>query len=539
MWQKIASMPRRPASYYREYRRKKREAAAAAANAAPRKTAAAASADTADLAAWIEAKLRVPSGPLTGEPFRVSDWQREWLAAAFAPGVRESGLSIARKNGKSGFIAAVLLGHLIGPFARTDWRGVVASLTGPLAKELRDAMEATARVSGFAGSIKVRRAPPPGSIEGKHSARVNFLAADKATGHAIGSDLAIIDEAGLLQENKRALWNALYSSISGRDGRFWCISIQGDGPMFSEMGQRDGSPTLHWRKWSAPEDCDLDDEVAWLAANPGIADGIKSRQYMADAAARVALSPGNEMHFRAYDLNQPVDPERETIVTVRDYARCIGPDAPALSGDIVVGVDLGGSVSMTAAAAFSPETGVLITRGAFGDEPPLSLRAQKDRMGSLYDRMIRQGELRLYPGRVTPVVPFLKDFFAEIGALGTVLAVGLDRHRKAEAQQAFEDAGIHPRQVYWRGQGASATADGSHDVRAFQRLVVSRRLRTRGSVMLEAAIASSVIRYDGAGNPALNKASNEARIDALSASVIAAGLGELVRPMPLLRVHVV
>ena len=531
--------PKRPAAYYRDYRRRKRAAAAAAANAAPMKTAVAASVDTADLAAWIEAKLRVPSGPLTGQPFRIYDWQHNWLAAAFRPGVREAGLSIARKNGKSGFIAAVLLGHLVGPFNRTDWRGVVASLTGPLAKELRDAMEATALASGLGGALKLRRAPPPGSLEGKHGARVNFLAADKSTGHAIGADLAIIDEAGLLQENRRALWNALYSSISGRDGRFWCISIQGDGPMFAEMQDRAGSPGIHWRKWSAPEDCELDDEAAWEAANPGIRDGIKSRAYMADNAARVALSPGNEMHFRAYDLNQPVDPERETIVTVRDYAKCIRMDAGELAGDIVVGVDLGGSVSMTAAAAFAPESGRLLTRGAFGDEPPLSMRAKKDRMGSLYDRMVRQGELKLYPGRVTPVVPFLRDFFAEIGDCGNILAVGLDRHRKAEAMQAFEDAGIHPRQVYWRGQGAAASADGSHDVRAFQRLVVSRRLRTPGSVMLEAAIASSVIRYDGAGNPALNKAANNARIDALSASVIAAGLGELVRPMPLLKVHVV
>lgn len=49
-----------------------------------------------------------------------------------------------------------------------------------------------------------------------------------------------------MQENQRALWNALYSSISGRDGRFWAIS-QGTGPMFAEMEARAGSPRLHWK----------------------------------------------------------------------------------------------------------------------------------------------------------------------------------------------------------------------------------------------------------------------------------------------------
>ena len=65
---------------------------------------------------------------------------------------------------------------------------------------------------------------------------------------------------------------------------------------------------------------------------------------------------------------------------------------------------------------------------------------------------------------------------------------------------------------------------------AFQRMIYEKRLITHGSTMLESAIGSSVIRYDGAGNPALNKAANNARIDALSAAVIAAGLNEIVTP---------
>ncbi len=51
----------------------------------------------------------------------------------------------------------------------------------------------------------------------------------------------------------------------------------------------------------------------------------------------------------------------------------------------------------------------------------------------------------------------------------------------------------------WRGQGASRFADGSHDVRAFQKLVLTRDLKCKGSTMLAAAIALSVIRYDKNG----------------------------------------
>jgi len=525
----------------REYRRKKREeaerlinreVAVYAAGSNPRH-------EIEHALEWIESTLQVPSGPLAGQPFLLPDWQREWVLDAYAPDTREAGLSIARKNGKSGLIAAILLAHLVGPLARTDWRGVVTSVTGLLAKELRDAIELTAEASGLSKHLKLHKSPPPGILIGLYRSNLRFLSADKATGHAIGADLAIIDEAGLLVENKRALWNALMSSISGRDGRLWCISIQGDGPMFAEMEARAGSPGIHWRKWAAPLDAELDDPAGWDAANPGLEAGIKSRAYMAHQAERAKAAPGNEAHFRAYDLNQPVDPERETIVSVAEYARCIRTDDCALTGDLVVGIDLGGSVSMTAAVALSIDTGAMLVRGAFGDDPPLSARAREDRMGTLYDRMQRQGELRLYPGRITPVVPFLRDFFDLVGGMGRIIMVGADRHRRAEASQAFADARIPNYAVQWRGQGAAAHADGSHDVRAFQRLVRSERLRTHGSTMLEAAIASSVLRYDGAGNPALNKAADNARIDALSAAVIASGLAELVPSAPLFKVSVV
>ena len=53
--------------------------------------------------------------------------------------------------------------------------------------------------------------------------------------------------------------------------------------------------------------------------------------------------------------------------------------------------------------------------------------------------------------------------------------------------------------------------------------------------MLRSAIAESSIRYDSAGNPALDKARARSRIDALQAAVIAACLGEMVAARPVRR----
>ena len=58
--------------------------------------------------------------------------------------------------------------------------------------------------------------------------------------------------------------------------------------------------------YRAPEGAAVDDPVAWSAANPGIAAGIKSAGYMADEARRVLVTPADQASFRAFDLNQPL-----------------------------------------------------------------------------------------------------------------------------------------------------------------------------------------------------------------------------------------
>ena len=50
--------------------------------------------------------------------------------------------------------------------------------------------------------------------------------------------------------------------------------------------------------------------------------------------------------------------------------------------------------------------------------------------------------------------------------------------------------------------GASKTADGSHDVRAAQRWIMSGRIKTARSLVMRKAIGDSAIRFDEAGNPA-------------------------------------
>ena len=255
---------------------------------------------------------------------------------------------------------------------------------------------------------------------------------------------------------------------------------------------------------------------------------IKSLDYMRAESRRVQATPADQGSFRAFDLNQPQAPGSEMIFSLADWKACVVPadELPARDGEVVIGFDLGGSSSMTALAAVWPRTGRCEVWGAFPDTPSLADRGTADGVGNLYLRMESRGELRTYGGRLVPVGEFLKDCAARLAG-ERVLVAGADRFRKEEARQAIETAGLGW-EMAWRGMGAAAKADGSHDIRASQRAVLSRKLRTSQNLVLETSIKESVIRRDAGGNPALDKARKNARIDALSAFVISEGLAEIV-----------
>ena len=375
----------------------------------------------------------------------------------------------------------------------------------------------------------MRSTPAPGKVVGLNNSEVSILAADKATGHAVGSDLVIIDEGGLLSEKDRDLWNACRTSISGRNGRLICISIRGDAPMLSELKNRKDKDTVVWHEYAATAGCDYSDKQQWHKANPGLRSKIKSIEYMKEAAENAKASPADAPTFLAYDLNLPQAPSRETIVSVNDYTQCVVGfnELPERAGPVFVGIDLGGSSSMTAAVFYWPDTHRLEYVGAFGNKPGLKQRGQSDGVGSLYEQMHAKGELKVYEGYATPVKHFIKDIALLLEGQ-QVAGVACDRYRKSEFLDALYGARVPwSNRIEFRGQGSSMvfTADGAYDVRSFQVAVLEQRIKVCRSLLLQHSIANSSISRDAAGNCKLDRATQRGRIDTLQAGVLALGLG--------------
>ena len=508
----------------RDRMRAKRAAAKAAGKTAAKPAPKTPSDKAAAICEWARKSLKVPPGhPKEGQALVIPAYGEAFLRDALDDDCHEAALVISRKNAKSAIVAVLLLAYLVGPLRRAGFRAGVASISREKANELRGQIEAIATASGLK-RIRFWRARTSPAITSESGGSIDVLSADKNAGAAGSYDISLIDEIGLLAERNRGLVNSMRSSVSAKAGKFLSLSVHGDAPFVDEILERKGAAGLVVHHYRAPEGCALDDEAAWDAANPGIKAGIKSRDYMRSEAARVSVTRSDESSFRALDLNQPGKPGSEMILSLAEWQACIVSEAelPPRSGECCIGFDLGGSSSMTALAAVWPN-GRCEAWGAFPGTPALKERARVD--NAPYELMAERGELKVYEGRVTPVSAFLQDCAARLAG-ERVLAAGADRYRKSEGLQALDGADLRwP--MAWRGVGASAKADGSHDVRSLQRLVLTRNLRTLESLLLASAIKSSVIRRDASGNPALDQGSKQGRIDALSAAVIAAGLSEI------------
>ena len=458
------------------------------------------------LAQWAREELIVPPGhPLAGEPMALADFAVDWLRDSWD--AHESACSTARKSGKSALAAILALGYLCGPLRRPGWRGAIASLSKEKANELRRQVAEIAEASKL--DVRIRRSPYPGVIESS-TGSLDTLSADRTAGHASGYDLVVVDETGLFPLRARDLLAGLRSSVSARGGKVRHISIRGDSELFAEILE---NPAVVSHVYAAPDDCEIDDEKAWLAACPSLGT-VKQVSYMRAEVERVKGCVSDEPSFRGLDLNQAISPAREMICTPDDLRACFAT-AVEFRGPCYLSFDVGEAGSGTAAALYAPMTGALRTWLAFGAVPKLKARGKRD--GADYLAMERRGELRVYTGRTVPVKAFVSDVHSDLCGADVRMAVA-----DAYKAEALRDALPWKLSIQRTGSGP----DGSASVRAFQRRVLTGELSLTSNLSLASAIKESTLRRDGNGNPAIDRARSHGRIDVLSAAVLAVGAGD-------------
>ena len=492
--------------------------------------------------AFIE-KLIVPSGEGQGLPFRVRRFQKRFLRAIYEPHlftvrqwrriVRRAILSIARKNGKTALIAALVLVHLVGPEAITNGEIYSAAnereQAGQVFKMAAQMVEADPELRALVtvvASTKTIWCRANGSF-------YRAISAEAGTKHGLNPTVVIYDE--LAQSKNRALFDALDSSMGAREEPlFIVISTQSNDPqhVLSQLiddGLRADDPTIVCHLYAVPDDTEnIFDPSIWKEANPALGD-FRSLEDLKAMAARAARMPSFETTFRNLYLNQRVD-AKSPLIPRAEWEAC-RMDRGLVPGEpVYLALDLSATTDLTALVACSAEDGDRVMAWFWKPGDLLPEHELRDR--APYQLWARQGWIDAPEGRAVDY-GYVAERIAELATEYDVLGLAYDRWRAKDLQREFDRIGL---EAYVEGEGKARYGalrlvpwgqgfkDMAPAIDALEISILQRRFGHDGNPVLAFCFSNAVAKLDPAGNRKLDKSATRFRIDGAVAAAMALGL---------------
>jgi len=271
---------------------------------------------------------------LAGSKLKVRPWQRKIIKGIYKTKhdkriVRQALITMPRKNGKTGLVAALALAHLCGP--ETEQRGQIYSAAADRsqAELIYNEMKAIIDAVPELKSRVIVRDYNKHMEDVISGSTFKSISSETNTKHGLNASCIIIDE--LAQLPNRTLYDVLTTSTAARaEPLTIVISTQSSDPhhIMSELvdyGQqildkkiKDDAffPVIY----SAPEEADPWNEDTWYACNPAL-DDFRSLQEMRSASLQAQRIPAREATFRLLYLNQRVAMEA-AFIPQRDWEVC-------------------------------------------------------------------------------------------------------------------------------------------------------------------------------------------------------------------------
>lgn len=275
---------------------------------------------TPEKAIWFMSQLRLDKGKWAGQPLKLMPWEIDFSNRLFKLNrkgrrdIQRALLGVARKNGKSGFGAALGLtllvcdgeagGEIIGAAAKRDQ-----------AKLIMETAKRMVRYSSINGRplsdfLEVRR---DAIYFPELDARYIVVSADGEKEHGLNPSVVLIDEWHALGD-KRDLIDALVTAQGAREDPLLIgFSTAGPAPrgtLYDEykyalqiaLGTVN-DPSFLGVWYEADSDLAVDDPKGWKQANPSVGITVH-RDWLAKAAADVVSGRAPEYVFRRLHLNQ-------------------------------------------------------------------------------------------------------------------------------------------------------------------------------------------------------------------------------------------
>lgn len=471
------------------------------------------------------------SGTQAGKPFSLRGWQKELIRGMYKTDrkgrriVRQSVISMPRKNGKTTLIAMLALVHLCGPCA--EQRGQLYSAAadknqaGLIFNEMVALVNAVPWLKTRCNVSIFRKQITDEKTLSVYAA----LASDARKAHGLNPSFIVCDE--LAQWRSRDLYDNLQTGTGARDAPLTvAIGTQAatDDALFSELIDYGESvnagkikdKSFFCRLFSAPLDADPWDERTWAACNPALRD-FRSISEMREYAAQARRIPAKESVFRNLYLNQRVD-ARQHWISLPDWQACADAVDPAtLYGrPCYAGLDLSSTQDLTGLVLYFPEDGGALLSYAWLPEHGLAEKSQADRVP--YDVWAAQGYLLTTQGRAVDKEAVARTL-AQIVSDFDVRGIAFDRWRMADLQTILERDGLDLPLVSW-GQGFKDMAGA---VDAAEGAILRGAIR-HASPVLTWCMSNVVLETDPAGNRKASKAKARDRIDLAVCLIMACGL---------------
>lgn len=472
---------------------------------------------------FVHRYCRVPDGKLVGQPLRLEPFQQRFIREVYSNprGTRRGILSISRKNGKSGLIAALVLAHLVGPAARLNAQIVSGAQSRDQAALVFNLAAKIVQLSPELSKL-VRIVPSGKRLIGlSMNTEYRALAAEGKTAHGLSPVVVILDELGQVRGSSDPFVEALETAQGAYDdGLQLVISTQAptDADLLSlwiDDAIRSDDPHTVCHLYAADEGAELGDPVQWAKANPALA-SFRSRTELEQAAVKAQRMPSFENSFRNLYLNQRVNMVAAFVSAAVWKAGNIPP--AEFTGPVYGGLDLSATTDLTALVLTCRIDGVLHVRPFFW-MPHDSVQEASRRDKAPYDVWVRDGLLRTTPGKVIDYAFVARDI-GEITSGLSIAKIGFDRWRMDRMQTALTNAGVDlPLQEH--GQGFK---DMSPALDALEADLLKSNVRHGGHPVLAMCAANAVAVSDPAGNRKLDKSKATGRIDGLVALAMAEGV---------------
>ncbi|EMP5833145.1 terminase large subunit [Klebsiella michiganensis] len=473
--------------------------------------------------AFIERYCIVPEGKLLGQPMLLDEFQKDFILAIYdnPAGTDMAILSIARKNGKTGLIAGILLAHLVGPEAVQNTQIVSGALSREQAAIVFNLAVKMVNLNPELQEI-VHITPSGKKLIGLPcNVEYKALSAEGKTTHGLSPVLAILDETGQVRGPQDDFIDAITTAQGAHESPLLIvISTQAanDADLLSiwiDDALKSKDPHIVCHLYVAPEDADISSRDTWLAANPALGT-FRSEKDMSRQAEKAARMPSFENTFRNLNLNQRVS-VISPFVSRLIWELC-GDEPQPITGLCYAGLDLSEKKDLTAFVICGQSDDGLWNVYPFFWTPEKTLieRAKTDR--APYDVWVKQGYLRTTPG-VTVDYDFVVNDIGNILADFDLEAIAFDRWRIDILRKSAESAELSLPLVPF-GQGFKDMAPA---LDTLEEVLLNGRLRHGMHPVLTMCAQNAVTVKDPASNRKLDKSKATGRMDGMVALTMAMG----------------